>query len=315
MNEYTPSPEELELFSRRLDQLVQTHQLPTGKMDSTQRDMLEIALTLTSKPFPSARGLWDEIRTPATNHVTPSIHRHITKRRLVTLGLLFPVAIYLVACAVSPTIRTQTKRVLFQIGHLVFTNEVTDAQKAEPYLNTSWPTPPIEETSEPMVWVHLSQEDASREAGFQVLVPHDVPEQEWERKYRPEWGNPKEISWGISMSPEGVVHVYCECFRFHSVNISQQKVMGGKLDEFAIDNAHVNEIEVRGSRGYWIEDAPTGIVGGGGSIWSLTEDDIIWQVTNENYLVWEEDGTLYIISGSDELNLEDFQLVAESLAP
>ena len=72
---------------------------------------------------------------------------------------------------------------------------------------------------------------------------------------------------------------------------------------------------MRGSKGYWIEDAPTSLVGGGGSAWSLTEDDIVWQISYENFLVWEEKGILYMISGSDELSLEDFYLVAESLAP
>jgi len=315
MNDRTPSLDELEIFSRRLDQLIQMHRLPTGVMDSTHREMLEIALTLTHKPLPPARQIQDEIQKQITFYRNPSSRTHISKRKLVTLGLLVSIAIYIVACAVSPTIKTQTKKVLFQIGHLLFTNEITNAQKAEPYLNTPRPTPRIEETIEHQVWIQLSQEDASREVGFQVLVPHDVPEQEWERAFRPEWGNIKKISWEIYKSPEGGINVFCDCFRFHSVTILQQKAIRGYLDEFAIDNAQVREVEVRGVRGYWVEDAPTGIIGGGGSIWSLTEDDIVWQVTFENYLVWEENGILFMISGSDELNLEDFQLVAESLAP
>jgi hypothetical protein len=50
-------------------------------------------------------------------------------------------------------------------------------------------------------------------------------------------------------------------------------------------------------------------------MWSLTEEDIVWQISYENFLVWEENGILYMISGSDELSLEDFVLVADSLAP
>ena len=67
--------------------------------------------------------------------------------------------------------------------------------------------------------------------------------------------------------------------------------------------------------GYRVEDAPTSLVGGGGSAWSLAEDDIVWQISYENFPVREENRILYLISGSDELSLEDFYLVAESLSP
>jgi len=72
---------------------------------------------------------------------------------------------------------------------------------------------------------------------------------------------------------------------------------------------------VRNTKGYYIEDAPTAITGGGGSAWDLTQDDVVWQVTEENFLIWEEGGILYIIRGSDELGLSDFLAVANALSP
>jgi len=307
--------EDVDLFNHQLDQLIRTHHLPTEEMDSVHREMLGLAQALSHKPFISPSNVQVVVRKLVTQESVPSSSKVISKRKLLALGLLLPIAAFIVACAVSPTIRTRTREVLLQIGNLIFTNKPTNAQRAEPYMNTPWPTPLIEETIDPQRWAALTQEDANRLVGFQVLVPHDVPEQEWEKAFRPDWGNPKEISWEIYESPAGGIYVLCDCFRFHQVAIGQQRVEEGKLEEFAVADAQLSEVQVRGTRGYWIVDAPTGIVGGGGSAWSLTRDDIVWQVSQENYLVWVENGILYMISGSDELSLDDFQLVAESLAP
>ena len=305
---------DVESFNRHLDALILDHHLPSEELESSHREMFTIALALTHNSFDSlsktkASIQQEVINKPRTTPKKPSL------RKVAAVGALLPIVTFVVACAVSPTLRARTKEVLIQIGHLVFTDDPTDAQRALPYIDTLRPTPVIDETGEPHRWVPLTQEEASRLVGFQVLVPHDVPEQEWEKVFRPEWGNPKKISWEIYESPAGGIYVKCDCFRFHQVIIRQQRIKKVALEEFAIADAQATEVTVRGSKGYWIEDAPTSLVGGGGSAWSLTEDDIVWQISHENLLVWEENGILYMISGSDELSLEDFLLVAESLAP
>ena len=299
-------------FNRHLDALILDHHLPSEELESSHGEMFTIALALTHNSFDSLSHTKASIQQEVINK-----HRTTPKkpslRKVAAVGALLTIVTFIVACAVSPTLRARTSEVLIQIGHLVFTDDPTDAQKALPYIDTLRPTPVIEETGEPHRWVPLTQEEASRLVGFQVLVPHDVPEQEWEKAFRPEWGNPKEISWFIYGSPAGGIYVMCDCFRFHQVIIRQQRIKDVALEEFAIADAQATEVAVRGSMGYWIEDAPTSLVGGGGSMWSLTEEDIVWQISYENYLVWEENGILYMISGSDELSLEDFYLVAESL--
>jgi hypothetical protein len=304
----------VESFNRHLDALILDHHPPSQELDSSHEEIFTIALALTHNSFDSLSNAKASIRqkvisNPRTTPRRPSL------RKVAAVGALLPIVTFIVACAVSPTLRTRTKEVLIQIGHLVFTDDPTDAQKALPYKDTLRSTPVIDETGESHRWVPLTQEEASRLVGFQVLVPHDVPEQEWEKAFRPEWGNPKEISWFIYGSPAGGIYVMCDCFRFHQVIIRQQRSNNIELEEFAIADAQVAEVTVRGSKGYWIEDAPTSLVGGGGSMWSLTEEDIVWQISYENFLVWEENGILYMISGSDELSLEDFVLVADSLAP
>jgi hypothetical protein len=44
---------------------------------------------------------------------------------------------------------------------------------------------------------------------------------------------------------------------------------------FLLGKLKAQRWRVRGHRGYWIEDAPIGLIGGGGSTWNLTEEDIV----------------------------------------
>lgn len=308
-NTYT---DDVSRFNRQLDALIHCRMPLSEDMVSTHKELLTIAEALTHNSFDSLSNAKASTQQNlnAKRRVPPI---RTSLRNAAAVGALLPLVIFIVACAVSPTLRARTKEVLIQIGHLIFTNEPTNAQKSLPYIGTTRPTPVIDETVEPHRWDPLTQEEASRMAGFTVLVPGDVPEQEWEKAFRPEWGNPKKISWQIYESPAGGIYVMCDCFRFHQVIIRQQRSNNIELEEFAIADAHVTAVIVRGSEGYWIEDAPTSLVGGGGSIWSLTQDDIVWQISYENILAWEENGILYLISGSDELSLEDFILIAESL--
>lgn len=315
MGKRQPPASEAEMFNRHLEDLLRTGQFPTSDVDPAQQQMLRVAQALLDARVSSMSKARASVRHELFRHSRKRSKRAYSVRKLAAITLLLPLAAFVVACAVSPTLRARTKEVLLQIGHLVFTREPTNAQQAEPYFNTPMPTPVIEETRDPQRWAPLTQKEASNLVGFQVLVPRSVPEQEWERAFRPEWGNPKKVSWTIYEAPAGGIYVHCDCFRFHFVAIRQQRVEEGRLEEIAVADAQIREVELRGSRGYWIEDAPTGIVGGGGSIWSLTEDDIVWQISNQNYLVWEENGIVYRISGSDELSLEDYLLVANSLAP
>lgn len=313
MNSPTTFANDVESFNRHLDALILDHHLPSEELESSHGEMFTIAQALTHNSFDSLSDTKASIQQKVINkpRMTP---KKPSLRKVAAVGTLLPIVTFIVACAVSPTLRARSKEVLIQIGHLVFTDDPTDAQKALPYIDTPRPTPVIDETGEPFRYVPLTQEDASRLVGFQVLVLHDVPEQEWEKAYRPEWGNPKKISWEIYESPMGGVFVLCDCFRFHHVSIWQQRVEDLELEEFAIADAQATEVTVRGSKGYWIEDAPTSLVCGGVSMWN-PEVDIVCQISSNDYLVWVENGVLYLIGGSDELSLEDFYLVAESLAP
>ena len=301
-------------FNRHLDALILDKTFLPEELDSSHQEIFAIAEALSHNPFDSLSAVKASIQQKVkVKHRT--LPKRPSLRKVAAVGTLLPFVIFIVACAVSPTFRARTKEVLIQIGHLIFTDDSTDAQQVLPYISTSRPTPVIEEAGEPTRWDPITLIEANQLTGFQVVVPRDIPEQEWEKAFQPEWGNPKNISWEIYESPAGGVYIRCECFRFHEVQIWQVHASDIEFEEFAIADAQISDVTVRGSTGFWIEDAPTSLVGGGGSIWSLTEDDIVWQISNENFLVWEENGILYMIRGSDELSLGDYLLVANSLAP
>ena len=314
MWKYDVSVEKVEAFNDLLDALLNEEHLPAEGLDPVHADMVRIAEALAHAPISSlarSKALVEQ----SVPHATADSAGKLPLRKIASVALLISVLVFIVACATSPTFRAEAKKVLLRVGNLIFTNEVTEAQQALPFLQNPPATPQIHETSEPHRWDPISQDEASRIVGFQVLVPRDVPEQEWERAYRPAWGSPKEISWKIFESPAGGIYVQCHCFRFHDVFISQRRVEEDRLEEFAVAGAQVAEVDVRNTKGYYIEDAPTAITGGGGSAWDLTQDDVVWQVTEENFLIWEEGGILYIIRGSDELGLSDFLAVANALSP
>jgi len=314
MTEDDTSVEKVELFNNHLNLVIANRQLPLEYHDTFEREMLEIAQALANNDLDAVSHLESQSENNIINSTKIFNKRHpswIT----ITVAILVPLSAIIVACATSPTLRARANEILFQVGHVLFTNKITDAQRAEPYLETPQPTPRILETSEPNRWRALSQDEASQIAGFQVLVPGDIPEQPWEKAYRSEWDNPKKISWKIFESPRGGIYIQCFCFRFQEVFISQQLITEGGLEEFAVADAKASEVYIGKNKGYFLDSAPTGIIGGGGSAWGLTQDDAIWQVAAENILVWEENGVLYLVRGSDELSLSDMLLVANSLTP
>jgi hypothetical protein len=303
----------VQAFNRSLDDLIQKRRLPAADLDQPEEQMLAVAQSLLSHNFSALSQRRRSIRK-ATREAHVEMHLKLSLGRAVALGSVALIALFIVACAVSPEIRAKTREALLQIGHMIFTREPTDAQRSLAYLTRSRPTITVEETPVPYDWGPLSEGEASLRAGFSVLVPGDVPEQEWEKAFRPEWGNPKQTSWQIFEAPEGGVWILCDCFRFFPVRIHEQLVGDQDIREFAIDDARLTEVQVRGTRGYWIEEAPTGLVGGGGSAWSLSEDDIVWGITEESFLLRVEDSILFQIEGSSELSLSDLLVVAGSLS-
>ena len=96
--------------------------------------------------------------------------------------------------------------------------------------------------------------------------------------------------------------------------LDKVKLTDEQGEEFPIGNADVLEVKVQGQTGYWIEEAAASIIGGGGSIFNLTQDDIVWQLGHNDILAWEEGGIVYLMLADDELSLGELLTIAESLA-
>ena len=131
---------DVESFNRHLDALILDHHLPSEELESSRRELFTIAVALTHHSFDSLSNTKASIQQEVINK-----HRTTPKkpslRKVAAVGALLPIVIFVVACAVSPTLRARSKEVLIQIGHLVFTDDPTDAQKALPYICLLYTSP------------------------------------------------------------------------------------------------------------------------------------------------------------------------------
>jgi hypothetical protein len=307
--------ERVKVFNKYLDQVIQSGEVPSGPdVDPVHQDMLKVAQKMTSIDLSALSKKRENSRRCLLERSEPTFHRTANLAYRIASTFIILIFIFIASCAISPTLRAKTKEAIARIGNFLLTRGTTSAEESLLIMRTATPYYGDVALTPVTLIPLLSQEEASLMVGFPVLVPREVPEQEWEKAYRPSWGNPKEISLRIYADSDGVT-VHCDCFLWHEVVIRQLTIPVDEMKEFPISEADIQQIEVRGRTGYWIEDAPIRIIGGGGSIWGLTEDDIVWQLGYSNVLIWEEEGIVYMIFGDDELSYQDLNLVAETLEP
>lgn len=296
-------------FNQELDHLLLTAEVPVGKFDTVHTEMLSIALELATANLESLSHGKGALRHGLLSKKYPTRRLLSVPLRLATVSMAL--LILLVSLfALSPPFRAWAQDIIARVGNLLITNAPTDAEGAFPYYLTatprSWPVTP-----EPS----LSQEEASRLAGFPVMVPRSLPNKENDQFAVP-WGATQGERWhdqSIEEVPNGVL-VYGFYDRFYSVFIMQLKLDQDLTQEFPVGSANVLQVKVRGGTGYYIEDAATEITRGGGSIYHPDQNPI-WQLGSENFLVWEEEGIVYVIRSDDELKLDDMLTIAGSLAP
>ena len=211
---------------------------------------------------------------------------------VATISVLVLISTY---CTLPPFLERRQKT-LAQVGNMIITNAETSAQKNLPELRDAWPTRPSQPTGAP--FKSLTQEEASNQAGFQVLIPQP-PDETWNKEF-------------IIFSKGKVV--VAGHYKGLPISISQWKSTDETF-EFAVNDANLERIQIRNRKGYWLEAVPTGLVGGGGSAFALSQDDIEWQVENEDIITWEENGIVFLFSGDDELHLEQLLTIANYLRP
>jgi hypothetical protein len=299
----------VEAFNRKLDRFLETGRIPEdAELEEQHLEMLSIARSLAAvNVMALSKGHATLRKRLLSNEALPGRQR---MRRTTTLAtsLALLALILGLALAVSPPFRAWAQEVLARVYNLLITDAPTEAERALPMLLTATPQ------AGPSVALNaLSPEEASLRVGFTVLVPRSIPEPAEEDIYAVPWGADRLDRWELDLIENGVV-VFGVYKRWYPVRILQRKLPGGQEEEFPIGDARVKQVLVRGRTGYWIEEAATDIIGGGGSIF-LGIDDVEWQLAYNNILVWSEGGIVYAILGDDELTLDDLVTIAESLAP
>lgn len=285
----------VERFNQELDRLLSTGELPAEvEQDALHNEMLSIANALATANLETLSKSRVSLQNRLLSDEASPAHRPTPRAMKMPATLVLVLALFMTVFAVSPPLRSWAQEVLARVGALIVTDAPTYAERTLPILQTATPERPWGPELE-----SLSQEEASRRAGFTVLVPRNLP------KWKQEFVFYSDTDW------VAVLGIYD---RWYGVDVIQMKLTDEQEEEFPIGDADVLEVKVRGQTGYWIEDAATSIIGGGGSIFHGMKD-VVWQLGYNNILTWEEDGIVYLMLADDELSLGELLTIAESLAP
>lgn len=147
--------------------------------------------------------------------------------------------------------------------------------------------------------------EAQDAVDFPVLVPSTLPAPD--SVQLASWGGGRQVvlAWAASDRLPDVLDTGTGLLFFQfRASVDEQL-----LTKYATESTRVEVVEVRGSRGYFLSDAPH-IVMFEDPDRTIFEDSVRLAA---NVLIWEEDGITYRIESS--LGLADTVAVAQSLAP
>jgi hypothetical protein len=309
MKGYTDHDGFVEAFNRKLDYLLETGRMPEDAgLDEQHLEMLSVAHSLAAANAMALSRSHATLRRRLLNSEALAGRQRMPRTlKLATTFALLALVLGL-ALAISPPLRAWAQQVLARVYSLLITDAPTEAERALPMLLTATP-----QAGPSVALSALSPEEASLRAGFTVLVPRSTPQAAEEDIYAVPWGADRLDRWELDLIEDGVV-VFGIYKRWYPVRIVERKLTADREEEFPVGGARVEQVQVRGHTGYWIEEAATEIIGGEGSTF-LGIDDIDWQLAHSNILVWSEDEVVYLMLGDDELSLDDLLAIAESLAP
>lgn len=214
-------------------------------------------------------------------------------RRIVTLAAAL-VLILALLLTLQP-VRALASQILNQMGFFTFTNEPaipTEWIGQENFNSAAQATPlPVEDLR------GLSEEAAELQAGFSLYTPGYLPEcfSLNNRSILREQDRPAVMT---AYHCPGKT-VYEDVFLY----IDQSPLSGEPQSEYPIGDARPVEVSVRGQKGLWIEQAPTGV---------QTNREGKTELMPVNLLLWEEDGFFFQMR-SNHLSQAEMLKVAESL--
>lgn len=221
-------------------------------------------------------------------------HQQARYRRRLSYGMaaaIFAAGFFLLIT--STTLQAWAQALLFRFGGFTVTN------------NTEWTAAGLEALTaeavgeQAVVNQPLSQKEASHIAGFPVLLPTYVP------------ADLTLTVTDVTTETNGA-YVSIAYTGWGILSIMQWKLPPGRQHNMGIGDATTKPVMIRGYQGHSIENAGLGAVG----------DDTTFRPSNDNALIWEEQGILFQIvsagaDGSDfqALPVAELLKIAESLQP
>ena len=272
-----------------------------------------------STPSPQA---WNRLQTRLARQtrpsqlwlqrLAPSVWRLIEKNLLAMKGemtmsrkvvwvVVAIVALISAAFFTYPPMQTLAQDILGRFRSVI----ITDAPTAVERVRVRAPTPVGRPTATPIVTPPriLTVQEASQEAGFEILDPAYLP-----AGYQLVARGVHHAEAGVSVSTmyAMVGTTYDPAYGMGegtpTLSLFQIRYAPDLTVEHPVGDAPTTEVTVRGQSGLWVEQAAMGCCDEHGNVFF------------RNLLVWQEDD-IFIDLRSDDLPVEEMLRIAESLSP
>lgn len=233
--------------------------------------------------------------------------------RRFSLAALAAAALLFVAFLSIPPLRAAAENLFIQIGNMFINNNPTDAEEYVAVMQSGTPTPTLDpnwecaDCPEPQIMGKLSADQASEQAGYQVLEPGYVP-QGYELSTRDvlKTGQTTTTSTDYRKELEEPLH---DGMQFAGIIAIGQTSFVAEAQpwESSVGDVPIVEVTVRGNPGAWLEQIP---------VYPFQDAEGNWQYAYWNQLVWSEDGFNFMIQTNmpvDLLPMEEIMKIAESM--
>lgn len=263
-------------FAAELDHLLENGAPPP---DASEGELLATAARFVAADF--------SVEAQRRNH--PTLRARRQPRWVRTLATIAAAITLLVALTLAiPPLRTLAQDVLARIGAFVFTDapSIAEEMEGEPFATPSYE----------MVIGEMSIEAASEHLGFSVLEPAYLPE--GYKVTQRDVNESERVSGASTYFTSQAVRRIPDFF-----SLNQQRWTVEQPVTWAMGDAEVQAVVVRGVEGIYIPDAPVGL---------NPDADGNAEVFTMNMLVWEENSFTFTLQAT-LLELDELLLIADSL--
>jgi len=226
----------------------------------------------------------------------PQPARPVVWRRLAW-GFLAAVLLFSVSLLAFPTVRTYAQAILYHIGHLILSDAPTYAEQYEESLQTAAPSlAPSQQAVEWQANPLLTLGEAQVQAGFRVAELTNLPSDltlAVRRVNLPDDQNPYTA----------VITVYQSADQMLTLRQLMYEPWA-ETQTLPVGDALVQEVQLRGSQGLWIENL---------RLSTYVEQDHQVALQYANLLRWSEDAFEFELSTSPGLSLETMLQMAEAI--